>query len=137
MAKGFAVLPDDKSIICAEVFEVRAYNRPHLNPNSKKQAHWQILREDKLPFKIGFIKLAPWEISGSHKVKYLPLLVFADGTGWRAYNAMEVMNPTNLAEIAKPMSFNRLAVNEKYRGQDVDFLKKGTVCVIACTSKDR
>ena len=53
-----AVLPDDKSIICAESFAVRAYNRPHLNPNSKKKPHWQILREDEMTFKVSHMQLS-------------------------------------------------------------------------------
>lgn len=91
------MLPDDKSVICAETYAIRAYNRPHLNPNSKKKPHWQVLREDDIKFKISHLKLANRIILGSKPHKYLPLFVFADGTGWRVFNALEVMNPTNLA----------------------------------------
>lgn len=128
------VLPDDKSVISAETYAIRAYNRPHLNPNSKKKPHWQVLREDEIKFKISHLKLANRVIFGSKPHKYLPLFVFSDGTGWRVFNTLEVMNPTNMAEIGKPLSFQKLAKNDKYHGYDVDFLKKGTMCIVGCSN---
>ena len=56
-----------------------------------------MLREDEIKLKISHIKLASRVILGSKPHKYLPLFVFADGKGWRVFNTLEVMNPTNLA----------------------------------------